>query len=228
MSNSRHVRTFYLIDLDRTLLDTDLASEVLLAIVAAEDPSRSEEVRNHLQETSQFGSQYSLHDSLEQTLGSDEAARLEAVYIARDNHELLRLGALDILAFAKSAETAGGILTYGSTAGQTMKLKALKLDKEPYIVTQQPYKGEVIAQWRRSEGGFQLPEAYGGITSEEVVLVDDRELSFEGLPEGAIGYWVPEEAPSPLDDIPLPPRVQQVANLKAVIGAERERIGREH
>ena len=228
LMHNRHVKTFYLIDLDRTLLDTDHASQALIDIVAAEDQAAAERVSSHLQETARFGSQYSLHDSLGTVLGTEWRDRVEARFMAQReiNQSLLLPGARQILAFIESDRSTGGILTFGSLPGQTMKIKAVGLDDVPYLVTQQPYKGRLIAEWHRSDGGFLLPAVYGAVLADELILVDDRELSFDGLPEGALGYWVSEEVPSALDAVPLPDRVRPMKNLEAVMNAEVDRVRR--
>jgi len=202
--------TFYLLDLDRTILDTEKASALLIDLVAKESPKLAASLRIQVDVYNQHGTPFAIRDVIAEQVGEETAARLEEVFIDESQRQYLLLeGAEDLFAYTDNApERSFGILTYGSPKGQMMKLKATKLDTLPLMITQQKHKGELIMSWKVPDG-YQLPSEYGGQLVDQVVLVDDRIFSFEGLPNDVRGYWV-------TDDLSLLDTVEHAANVKPV------------
>ncbi len=50
-----------------------------------------------------------------------------------------------------------------------------------------------MAEWKQVDGSFLLPDQLSGKTAcwaEKIVFIDDKPVSFEGIPEGVEGFWV--------------------------------------
>ncbi len=115
-----------------------------------------------------------------------------------------------------------GILTFGGETWQRMKLQATGLDDIPYIITHVKEKGRLLAGWKQTDRTFQLPEelAVNRISrADSLVLLDDKVISFIGIPSGVTGILVqPEDGrggqSSALQEQVLPNGVFRVQGLK--------------
>lgn len=220
MGMSDHINnTFYCVDLDRTLFDTEKGADLMIAIAAAEDPRLGELFQANRAAYIGFGVGLSFYDTIVERAGETAAAAVASMYILKGGEQLLLPGAKAFLgALKQRAPSRVGILTYGSQRGQRLKVAAAHLSAVPLLVTDQPHKGELMTDWKTSYG-FELPEAYGKQRVERVVLIDDRPQSFEGLPEGAAGYWLAGDVTA-LDEVPLPAGVVTVKSLTEVLKHE--------
>lgn len=218
---SERSSTFYIIDLDRTLFDTNKASQMIVEEIAKIDESVVSEIQRQITEFTNLGSSFSIRDSTIALIGEEKTSIVETRFMERAWQEGVFLeGAEDLLAAISASGASFGILTYGSPAGQLTKLKAAKLDTLPYIITDQSHKGSLIRSWQQDNGSFVLPEEYGLKVVERLVFIDDRLFSFDGLPERAIGYWVAPQL-SILDAVEHPASVQPVLSLTEVIQREK-------
>jgi hypothetical protein len=85
-----------------------------------------------------------------------------------------------------------GIVSYGDTDWQTIKIKASGVENIPALITDHTRKAEVIATWQRPDKTFLLPEELSTdqTFARSIVLLDDKAIAFTGLPIQARGYWV--------------------------------------
>ncbi|OYW86564.1 hypothetical protein B7Z17_00090 [Candidatus Saccharibacteria bacterium 32-49-10] len=221
------VNRFYCVDLDRTILNTRRASGVIIELCRAYDEQLAETIEREVVEYSYFGASYSVHDAIVRYASSEVADNIERQFIEAARTQSLKLpGADELISWLDELDDAQwGILTYGSLNNQLMKVKALGLETRPVLVTQEPHKGTLIKGWYdKSSSGFGLPKEYSSVRAKEVILIDDRAQSFEGLPESAArGYWVTQEAVDVMDAIPVPPGVVAVHDLTDVIRSEIDR-----
>ena len=214
--------TFYVLDLDRTLLDTIKATELMRGVIALHDAELAARLEQRFEDYSASGESFSMRDFIAENVNEDEMIRIEAKYkeVAVD-WELLNPGAKELLEYLSDKESAGfGILTYGSELGQKMKIEAVaELGAVPYLVTAETYKGAQIATWRENDGLYHLPEELGGGTAKKIVFVDDKPFSFKGLPIDCRGYLVHSVYDAGIEK--LPHVVSQVNSLKEVVLAEK-------
>lgn len=218
---ARHYKTFYILDLDRTLYDTDGGAELLMRAAGEFEPTLEQGLRAHLKELMAQKAWFSMYDFIRSHGGAEATGQIKQAFLAHTKEEQLLLpGARELLAFIRQSGAGLGILTYGSPEVQSMKLMATKLDRQPHIITDRTEKGELIAEWRQ-DGQFVLPPEYGGGTADTVVFVDDRDFSFTGFPtEGARGYWLVD-----LDtraEANTPTSVKAVSSLREVLTIESE------
>jgi len=190
--NEGSVTTFYLLDLDRTLLDTEKAAELLRTVVARYSPKLAVELARNVEDYSLLGESFSMRDFIVEKVGEAEATEIEARFIAAaSDQDLLNIGAHALMAYIRTLpDAAFGILTYGSLGGQTMKIRAAGMADVPSLVTGETFKGEQISSWRGEDGLYHLPEELGGGTAATIAFVDDKPFSFKGLTADCRGYWV--------------------------------------
>lgn len=215
--------TFYALDLDRTLLDTIKATEMMRGVIALHDAELAARLEQRFEDYSISGESFSMRDFIAENVNDDEMIRIEAKYKeVASGWDLLNPGAVELLEYVRSKDGVGfGILTYGSELGQRMKLQAVAALREvPFLVTPETYKGAQIATWREDDDLYHLPEELGGGTAANIVLVDDKPFSFKGLPIDCRGYLVKSVYDAGIEKLPLV--VVQVDSLKEVIRAEKD------
>lgn len=215
---------FYIFDLDRTVFDTVKGSEILVNLIKERSEAAAAEAVSRIHDLTMVGASFSIRDLLVEIVGEDVTKEVYGAFEQSVTAESLLLpGAQELMQFAAANGTGWGILTYGSPEGQLLKLQAVQLDKTPYIITDKRDKGELLRTWRQEDGSFLLPGAFNGEHVQELIFVDDRLFSFDGLPEGVIGYWIAPEL-SVMDAVEHPKAVTPVRDLHAVIAAEQSRL----
>lgn len=217
------VKTFYILDLDRTIFDTIGASDVLIGLVAAHSEELAHHIRTQIDEYNQIGASFAIRDVIVEQVGEEQALQIEKAFIEEGGRRSLLLpGAEALMHFIDQQQgSRTGILTYGSVKGQTMKIIAAGLHAAPFMITQQKHKGELIASWRQTDG-YHVPDELGGGVVDQIVFVDDRIFSFEGLPDDVEGYWITQEL-AVLDAVEHAANVHPVRTLFEVIEREQRR-----
>lgn len=223
--NDNSVATFYVLDLDRTLFDTEKAIAIMEEVVAVHDQVLARALSQRFREYSEQGESFSVREFIVDMTDEANMQVIEARYHeAARAQNLLLSGAKELLSLVRSRPQARfGILTYGSPQGQAMKMRAAAgLEEAPFLVTSGRHKGEQIAQWQQADGTYRLPEELGGVIAREVVFVDDKPFSFTGFPVDGTGYQV--RGVKHVNDEPLPSHVTLVANLAEVVSLETARL----
>lgn len=222
--NETSVATFYILDLDRTLYDTVKATELMKGVIALHDAALANALEQRFEEYTSQGESFSMRDFIAENVGEEEMQKIEVKYHEMAlQQDLLNPGASELIAYIRSRQDAEmGILTYGSQLGQTMKIAAAKgLENIPYLITQETFKGALIASWRQDDDLYHLPEELGGYTTKHIVFVDDKPFSFKGLPIDCRGYLVKSVYDAGIEK--LPPYVETVESLMQVVSGEKHR-----
>ena len=190
--NEADITTFYVLDLDRTLLDTVKAADLFRLVVAEWSVELSRALAQEVEDYSLRGKSFSMRDFIAERVGEEQAVEMEAVFIRSvADQNLLNDGARELMAAITALPDADfGILTYGSPTGQLMKIRAAGLSNIQNLVTREAFKGQQIASWRGDDGLYHIPEALGGARATTVVLIDDKSFSFQGLAPDCRGYWI--------------------------------------
>lgn len=211
---------FVIVDFDRTLVDSDKLLEVFIEVAGEfveipaeqiEAADRDVKLRGDSFDTASF-----VRDYLNRDGKLDHWDKLTKKFI-HDSRALNYLlpGALELLNYLQHNKINHGILTYGNPLWQHLKLSAAGFNHVPRIVMENKEKGRFVASWCREDGQYKLPAEYGGSTVKNVVLIDDKAVSFADLPEeGARGIWVLDpanELPSQVGTVPE--NVRRVSTL---------------
>ncbi len=202
---------YVLLDLDRTLLNTEavmlsyvkligrydanLSNRLYWAWRQAEDMNESFDARAYLDEEVMM--ERSRQDAVDQF---DQAFATAS----HDDEDFLNNGAAELLQGLEQRQIPHGILTYGSPTWQGLKLSVSGLGDLPHLVTQQRQKGRVITSWAAANGEIKLPtkltkryRLIGNRTLTSVILVDDRLEALVGLPAAVDGYWYTDKESKP-------------------------------
>jgi len=222
--NDHNISTYYILDLDRTLFDTEKSTQVMRGVVALHDTDLAAALEQRFEESTLLGESFSMRDFIAENVGEEAMLKVEALYHAAAlDHDLLNPSARELLSYIRSQQGSEmGILTYGSPLGQAMKIKAVtELDGIPFLITPETFKGAQIASWHQADGYYHLPAELGGFLAKHIVFVDDKPFSFKGLPIDCTGYLVKSLYDAGIGKIP--PNVATVAGLNEVMTAEKRR-----
>lgn len=191
---------FYVLDFDRTLADTDKLLDVFIQIANqyVDLPQKTVEAAdaNVKQTGDSFDTATYVRDYLREHNRAEAWERLERQFIHESRAlDMLLPGAAELLETLESRDINYGILTYGNPPWQHLKLTAAGFNHVPRIVIVTKQKGVIMRSWQQPDGTFRLPREFGGGEASEIVLVDDKAVSFEGFPDiSARGYWVLDPA----------------------------------
>ena len=192
------VDTFYVLDLDRCLVNTEKLQLLLQQIIQRELGILPDEMNLARREYERAGGSF---DTAGYVMGVLDGKNLDGPAVW---HEITRIfiresQAQDMLQpyaseLLRRLDTLGarfGIVTYGNDAWQLTKLEAASLSAIPHLVTHDVAKARLIASWQHQEG-FLVPTLLAGaggspLIARQLVLIDDKPVSFIGLPAGARG-----------------------------------------
>lgn len=187
---------FYIVDFDRTLVDTDKLNEIFIEVAEQYGAISREQITKADEDVKKTGDSFDtagyVRDRLAAEGRSEEWEALEKQFIheSRSLNYLLP-GAAELLEWLAANGKRYGILTYGNPLWQRIKLTAAGFNHVKHIIMEQKEKGRFISTWHRADNTYRLPEAFGGGVAGHVVLIDDKAISFDQFPQAAAsGYWV--------------------------------------
>lgn len=220
----QHVQTFYCIDLDRTTFDTSLFCDITVALVREHDAVLADDLDKAINDNLFFGATFLMRDMLIERMGVELTEAIEERRRILVQDVPLKIAGTDTLlnAIARTESAAGGILTFGILDRQMVKVRLAGLEGYPMFVTDNKHKGSLISSWWNGSI-FELPEDYGGVTADEIVLVDDHAGSFDGLPAHARGYLVEARAIAPVGEGVVTSEFERTSTLETLLDREIER-----
>lgn len=214
---------FYIVDFDRTLVDSDKLLEVFVEITEQHIGIPKEQIEAADRDIKNRGDSFDtagyVRDRLIEDGRREEWEVLEKQFIHESRAlNYLLAGAAELLEWLDSNEKSYGILTYGNPLWQRLKLTAAGFNHVPHIVMQQKEKGKLVSSWLTGDE-FKIPHELGGGQAEAIVMIDDKAVSFKDFPGfPSQGYWVlnpSHELPSQQGSVPA--NVTRYSNLYSVI-----------
>ena len=184
---------FYALDFDRTLGRTSHIASEFVAYVEGMDGSVGAALGEEQRRIESSGGSVDMIAVLRAHLGSRALEEsVEGFLVEHRKPSYLEEGAAALLTSITEHGHRLGIMTYGSEYWQLVKLRATLLDSyKRMILANKGIKGATIASWYdTTQHNYKLPEAFGGGTVDEVILVDDKGIEFRSLPNlpSAHGY----------------------------------------
>lgn len=226
---SRYDSTFFVLDFDRCLGDTDGIQAVLEQVLEREAGIRPEKlhaIRTQVENTGRtFETIRHVHELLKES-GSDVTWPYirQKLVEASGGADLLLPYAGELLGTLRTRGIPHGIITYGvEEAWQLTKLELTGLLSIPHLVTHIEEKSRLLTGWKREDGRFAVPPALvpGGeaLVVDELVFVDDKAKSFWGVPDGVRGVHVvaPGGNKLPAQQGEVPASVTDVTGINGVI-----------
>ena len=187
--------TFYAIDFDRCLSDTQKLDDIFYEVVAEFDELNKEELIASRKAIEDQGGSFDQVAPLQQQLTSERVVAFFKAFIDKaQQHDILSDGARELMEKLSALGAPFGIVSYGEIEWQSIKIEASGVTAVPALIIDHKRKGEVIATWQQPDGSFLIPDVLtrdgDELQVETVVLMDDKADAFIGLPETARGYWV--------------------------------------
>lgn len=227
-NNIKSVDMFYVLDFDRCLGRTEKFQVLLEEAVEREGIVDLDMIQYAHSEVKKTGGSFDTAAYVRQVLKDRKLdvnriwGKIEADFVAAAQKEdVFEPGARQLLETLKKRRVHYGIVTFGGFDWQTAKLRAAGLQERPYVITSYKEKGHMIASWQQDDGRFLIPEELNfgePLLAKHVVLVDDKPISFDGVPPEVIGLCVAPRT-SEVQTAALPPNVQIVQDMKQVSAA---------
>lgn len=223
------IDTFYAIDFDRCLGDVDKSFNLLVGILEESDIASAENLKKLRYKVESTGGSFSPYRFLKQFSNTEwleikkrylELAKVVSI-VEDDAHYLID--------YLKDTKKPFCIMSYGDEEWQMLKIEASGFGDSPILIVDSPEKARIIKSWQQSGGEFDIPkECFSDLkprVTREVVLIDDKAISFGGLPVGARGYWVNDGSKStPNQGFELPEGVISVDSLHGIVASEMDLV----
>jgi hypothetical protein len=224
------IDTFYVLDLDRCLIDTDRLQRAMMHVIEKDtdiDGVRLDEGRVAYEASGGSFDTAKYVTDLFKSEGRKDGRELwnsiaQAATAEAQGEDMLLPYAAELLARLKHEGRAFGILTYGGRMWQETKITASGLADIPHIVTPIKEKGILLTSWKQEDGSFLIPAPLGGgrvLRARSLVFIDDKPVSFKGIPEGVRAICAITPGATWPDDIlaALSPQVEIVQGLRDVV-----------
>jgi hypothetical protein len=191
--------TFYVLDFDRCLGRTEKFQTLLEQAIEEDGTIDLAMIRYAHQQIKKTGGSFDTARYVRRILrdqGEDAATtwqRIEEAFIsAARGQDVFEPYAKEFLSALDARQAHYGILTYGGKDWQLAKLQAADLLYVPHLITTHKEKGRMIASWQQPDKTFVIPAELAGkkLRMSGVVLVDDKPVSFEGIPPEVRGICV--------------------------------------
>ncbi len=207
------VETFYIVDFDRCLGRTD-AFQALLEKVLEDWPvvdlAMVRYAHTEVKKTGgSFDNAHFIRHSLnDRRLDGDGIwQHIETKYAeAASQQDMFEPHAQELLHRLNARNDRYGILTFGGEQWQALKIKVAGLGHVPHMIVSNKAKGRLIAGWQQSDDTFIIPAPLAGdhsVRAKRIVLIDDKPLSFEGIPPEVMGICVgPQTTKAEIDALP--------------------------
>ena len=128
----------------------------------------------------------------------------------------------ELFAYLEKERIPHAIISYGDNDWQELKIKAAGFENVPHQIVSHPRKSDELRSWL-NDGVYHLPRIFGGETADEIVLIDDKAVAFDDLPQRVRGYWMRAKDGSllPSQQGTVPDSVQIVYDFKSIIEKEK-------
>jgi hypothetical protein len=218
--------TYYVLDLDRTLADTQQLYRVLEIVLERDTTVNVHQLYEQRAAVEAQGGVFNTISYVKSLLVNSSTSWQQvqrAFIVEAQNSEVLEPYAAELLQILDDRQLPYGILTFGNEAWQLAKLEATGLIEVPHFVTQIKEKGRLLTGWKHSDGSFMIPPAmtrdFTPLAVDTVVFLDDKAVSFKDIPEGVRGVFVksPTRELLPAQKGELPPSVATAIGLDGAI-----------
>ena len=204
----------YVLDLDRTLIDTDEFIKMLavsLDLQGYDGDALVEMIEKALTSEQDINAKAAID-----SLGEGAWSSVKSYFSEESQkHKLVFDDARIFLEKLKSAGLPHIILTFGiSKEWQNLKLQTTGLDYIPTIITATRDKSKIINSWKDNHGVY-VPPGFPDMSASNIVLVDDRPNAFLHPTENLKGYLL--DRPMELGhDFKTPQNVRIINTLAAL------------
>lgn len=224
---SARQETFFAIDFDRCISNTDALFDVFYAVVDDHEELNREQLIKARKAIEDNGGSFDQITALKEHLSETSLLAFIDEFIQRSRtQDLLNPGSRELMGALDANSVAYGIITYGNSDWQDIKIRASGISGISVLITPHGRKAEIVNSWQKDDGLFTIPHTLaptdGELRTETVVLIDDKALAFTHLSSHARGYWVKSSTasllPSQIGDVP--DNVSEVFSMADIIKLE--------
>ncbi len=208
-------KPLYVIDLDRTLVDTDKIVEMLATVLKVQGYD-GDALVDKIEEARLSENDINAEKAID-SLGKGAWESVKKYFLEEAKKNTIVFD--DTQPFLRNLQSAGLphiILTFGiSKAWQDLKLASAGLDGVPAIVSDSREKSKTINSWKGADGVYK-PPGFSTISASSIVLIDDRPNAFLDISgNNSSGYLL--DRPGDLDaGFKLPPNVRIINSLSEI------------
>ena len=226
-----HKTTFYALDFDRCLGNTNQLYHLLLTIVEENDLTAAAKLDETRIAVESSGGSFDMMTYLEEHLDAKQLYDLTQAYLAFQPtypDVFLNKGARHLLNWLEEQRVGYGIFTYGGTVWQTLKLKRAGLGDVPRFILDHPMKSQhLTGLYDEYSSMYHLPASFqSGRQYHSIVVVDDKPQAFIGLDTtpNTRGYWIcdVDRHISEEERRTVPENVRQIQSLDEIIHYEQK------
>ena len=218
---------FYVLDMDRCLVNTEKLQALLQRVIERELGIQPDEMNLARREYERAGGSF---DTAGYVMGVLDGRGMDGPSVWHDitrmfvqeaqAQDMLEPYAAELLRRLRAEGAKYGIVTYGSDTWQLTKLEAAGLTAIPHLVTHDVAKARLIASWQHTKG-FLIPTILAGeqLLARRLVFIDDKPISFIGLPPSVQGICAVSPGASWPDELmaQLPSNVSVTYGLHGAI-----------
>ena len=199
----RSIERFFVLDFDRTLIDTDLLAEKIYNAVEMHTNLHKEDLiaeQHRLEENGEVGvvdMWKVIGDALSATSEElDELRRAIIETVGSSSREAWLPGGSELLDLLEQNNADFGIVSRGADGWQRLKLACMGLSEVPAIITEDHHKSrDHLNGWFDDEQGrFVIPPEMVAnsrqVVATNIISIDDRAAAFAESHSGISGYWV--------------------------------------
>lgn len=196
-SRLRTIDTFFVLDLDRCLVNTEKLFVGLLDVIEERTGITAGEIEIARREYESDGGVFDIARYIMTFFdgkgmdGPAEWNEIKHLFVAEAHgQDMMEPFAAKLLAQLDESQLQYCILTFGADAWQLTKLEAAGLSDVPHMVTHDIDKGRLIASWQLASGHFLIPTTLAGgagLVAGRIVFIDDKPVSFDRIPADVFG-----------------------------------------
>lgn len=220
---------FFVVDFDRCIGSVDSSFDLITSIAADLGIISRKDFRIARAEAESKRISFSVLSYIKDNKADVDLNAIEVEYIKRaqqDHKKLQEPGAEKFIAHLKNRGEFFCIMSFGDPHWQRVKIKAAGFSDTPLLLVDTEHKAKNIAKWHdETVSGFIIPSNLFvdqvSRNTKEIILVDDKQSAFHGLPEGVRGYWVQNtNSPHAVWQGESYASVQAVSRISAIIDLE--------
>ncbi len=191
------INTFYVLDFDRCLGDIESSFDLLKEVVQELSVGSGDSLQSAREHIESSGGSFSALKHLAELNPDMDLNVVGKLFLERaklQKGNTLEPGAIELIEFLIATNRDFCIMSYGDKKWQMLKINAAGLGNVANIIVPSKHKSAYIAKWLNAKKQFIIPSDFFADNqpriADEVVLIDDKIMAFDGLPASARGYLV--------------------------------------
>lgn len=208
-------KPLYVLDLDRTLVDTDKFVE-LLSVSLKQQGHDGNSLVDKIEKARISENDINVEKAVE-SLGIGVWESVKKYFLEQSKEKNFLFEDAEIfLQNLKYQDLPHIILTFGiSEAWQQLKLITAGLEDIPAIVSTSRKKSKTINSWR-SEKGIYAPPGFSELSADKIILIDDRPGAFLEITSSSFKGYLLDRQSNLMSQSDFPAQVSVISSLSEI------------